>query len=159
VTRSPASIPRACLAVATAFLAMSALALIVFPASLWLVGVPAAVRADGEPTRVWLGLNALLGFAVALLGGAVCRRLSPRKGALESLVGVCVCLGVVRALFCLFLPGGPEPGDDRVLVALSLVSAPSWSLWLDPALDLVGILCGGRLVEGTSTHGAAGGPP
>lgn len=84
---------------------------------------------------------------MALLGGAVCRWLSPRKGALETLAGLCVCLGAVRALACLFLSSEAPDGGDRQWAALILSNAPSWSLWLDPALDLVGVFCGGRLAQ------------
>jgi len=155
--QSSASIPRAGLAVATAFLAMSALALIVFPACLLLVGTAAAVREDGEPTGAWLILSCILGFAVALLGGAVCRWLSPRKGALETLAGFCMCLGAVRALACL-LSSEAQVGGDPKWAALLLANAPSWSLWLDPALDLVGILCGGRLAQRTAREPAPDAP-
>ena len=68
-----------------------------------------------------------------------------------------MCIGAVRALICLFLPS-EAPVDVDKWAALTMLNAPSWSLWLDPALDLVGILCGGRLAQAAASEPAQPAP-
>ncbi len=99
-----------------------------------------------EVSMLWIVLSCVIGFAAALLGGWVARRIGRDVKAPRALAVVVVILGVGLALPALL--GGMDAvavreGAPPMFDAMSNARTPAWVLLLNPLLGALGVLLGG----------------
>ncbi len=116
---------------------------------LWMV-----LGADGsfepgswEVTGVWLGASIVLGAMVSTAGGFACSKLAPSRQGVAILVGLVIVFAVLAFVEPAEVGASVRPDDIVMFDAMSQAQLPSWMLWLNPVIGVIGVLLGARLAE------------
>ncbi len=116
----------------------------------WIMGAEGSFRPGSwEVSGVWSAASVVVGIVAALVGGAVCARVSADRRGVWMLVPLVVVFGVVAAATQELPAGaGTRPEDVPMFEAMSQARMPGWVPWLDPLIGALGALLGARAVKG-----------
>jgi len=137
---------RAGLGVVVGYAAMFVLMFIVFTGAYVLLGADGAFKEGSfEPSMVWTALSLVVGFIVALLGGWVCTKIAPSKGALMALIILIVALGGLQVVMMAMAEDpGPRADDLSSMEAMMQAVTPVWVAVANLVIGVVGAYAGGK---------------
>ncbi len=138
------------LAAVAGYVAMFAIVFIGFSFIWMIVGADGAFRPGSwEVSTNWILASIALGLLAAVFGGLVCERLGANSHALYILLGLIVLMAVLSAMpdGGTVADPGPRGADIGMFDAMSKVRQPSWLLWLNPLVGIVGAITGARLAR------------
>lgn len=125
-----------------------AVALFMLFSLLWLVLGPTAAFQPGswDVSGGWAVGSMVLGLVAAYIGGRVCARVAHEYQAVWILIVIVIALGIVTMLMPMEMAAGPRPDDVSMMEATANARQPTWMLWLNPVIGVVGVWLGsGRL--------------
>ena len=136
------------------YMAMAAFVMVTFTLTYLVLGPDGAFKPGHfGPSRLWIAISFVLGFAGAVLGGLVCALVSKNLKSVIALAGIVAILGLVLAIPILMAEPIIEErtGDLPSFEAMQKGQQPGWVALLNPFVAAAGILAGGRLRR----HGGA----
>ena len=98
-----------------------------------------------EVSTVWNVMSLVIGFVVALVGGWVCTKIAPSKGALTALILVVFILGAASIATAVMAPD-PGPRDEELASMEAMMQAvtPVWVAVANLVIGVVGAWLGGK---------------
>ncbi len=149
---------RSITAVVVGYLAMFAVVFLGLSAGFMAMGSDWAYEEGTyDVTTGWIVLMFAVGVVAAITGGIVCAIVSKHsKGAVLSLAGLVLVLGLLLAVMHQFAPEPPpedlvRAGDVPLMDAAGKARQPDWVAFANPFVGAVGVFVGAML--GCPRHG------
>jgi hypothetical protein len=140
------------------YLALAVALFIAFTVMYMIMGTEGAYKPGSwEVSTAWLVGALVIGFAVAVLGGFVCKLVSGRRrGAVIAMAVVIGALGVLDLLMRMNAepPTEPRPAEVSTMDAAANARQPLWFSAVNLVVGITGTLIGGGVL-GTRTPGSA----
>ena len=98
-----------------------------------------------EVSGAWIASSIVLGMIVATAGGFSCSRLAANRQGVVILLGLVIVVGVAGIVSAMPDSAGLRPDDVSMFDAITSAQQPTWTLWLNPVIGVVGVVLGARL--------------
>ena len=96
----------------------------------------------------WIGSSIVLGAIVSITGGFTCSKLAASRQGVAMMLGLVIAVGVVGIVSGMpnaaAVPG-VRPDDVSMFDAMMSAERPTWMLWLDPVVGVMGVVLGAML--------------
>ena len=152
---------RSILGVFTGYVALAVALFAAFSVMYLIMGTDGAYKPGSwEVSTPWVIGSLVIGFAVALLGGFICRLVSGRRrGAVVAMAVVVAVLGGLEFMFQTTRekPTEPRPDDVGVFDAAADSYMPLWVAGANPVIGVAGVLIGGGALRGSERPDAPSG--
>lgn len=138
---------RAVLGVIVSFIAIQAVVIAGIVALYFVLGADGAFKAGSwDASMVWLLSVFAIGLVAAVAGGALCRAIAKKRGAVLALAIVILVMGGVMTLGQLGreAPTEARGPDISFFDAGQKAVQPMWVTLANPVIGCVGVLLGGR---------------
>lgn len=134
------------------YITLAAVVFVAFSLMYAVLGVDGAYKPGSwEVSTTWVVASLAVGVVAALLGGLVCRLISRRsRGAVVALAVLVAALGAVEIAVQLGKerPTEARPDDVPMFEAAQQSWQPTWVVFANPVIGVVGVLIGGGACRG-----------
>ena len=116
---------------------------------MWMVlGAEGSFRPSSwKVSGAWISSSIVLGMIVSTAGGFSCSKLAASRQGVAILVGLVIVLAIVAALPDAATGPAMRPDDISMFDAMTSAEQPSWILWLNPVIGVLGVVLGAKLEE------------
>lgn len=102
-------------------------------------------------STTWIIASIPIGLVAAVIGGAICRLISKKRGAVMALAIAVFVLGAASAAYQLTkdAPTDPRPEGVSMMDASAKAVQPAWLAIANPIIGVIGVGIGGCLLFGS----------
>ena len=100
-----------------------------------------------QVSGAWVASSIVLGGIVSTAGGFSCSKLAASRQGVAILIGLVILLAILAALPDAATDLGARPDDVSMFDAMTSAEQPSWMLWINPVIGVIGVLFGATLEE------------
>ena len=128
------------------YVVMFAVAFVLFSLMWVVLGAEGSFRPGSwQISNAWIASSLVLGLLVSISGGFACSKLAPSHVGVVILMVLVVLVWVLSAASGVATGDPTRPAEVSMLQAMTLARQPTWLVWLNPVLGVVGVALGAKL--------------